>query len=131
VYRWQGDESFCTGFDVPLAGSWGPAEVAFWTGSPTYQPWKDVADLFNPGRLPRPTKTERRTEMAEELVSGYDPKDRLAGCTIELLRRGEAKWIAALEQPPDQGVVRALPQVSHAEVGGCQQRGQRPPRGPA
>ena len=45
--RWLPAETdVCTGLDVPLSGSWGPAEIAFWTGTPHYQPWKDVAAFF-------------------------------------------------------------------------------------
>lgn len=35
----------CTGMDVPI-GPWGAEEVAFWTGTERYQPWKDVAAFF-------------------------------------------------------------------------------------
>jgi len=35
----------CTGMDVPI-GPWGAEEVAFWTGTAHYQPWKDVAAFF-------------------------------------------------------------------------------------
>jgi hypothetical protein len=41
------DDTFCSGFDVPDREAWGPVEVAFWTSTPTYQPWKDVAAYFN------------------------------------------------------------------------------------
>lgn len=34
------------GMDVPLAGTWGPEDLAFWTGTSSYQPWKDVAAFF-------------------------------------------------------------------------------------
>lgn len=33
------------GMDVPT-GMWGAEEVAFWTGTARYQPWKDVAAFF-------------------------------------------------------------------------------------
>ena len=39
------DDEVCTGMDVPI-DRWTDEDVAFWTGSPTYQPWKDVADFF-------------------------------------------------------------------------------------
>jgi len=38
-------DEVCTGMDVPT-GPWGAEEVAFWTGTPRYQPWKDVAAFF-------------------------------------------------------------------------------------
>jgi hypothetical protein len=31
--------------DVPI-DPWTAEDVAFWTATPTYQPWKDVAALF-------------------------------------------------------------------------------------
>lgn len=37
------------GMDVPLAGTWGPEDEAFWTGTERYQPWKDVASFFRDG----------------------------------------------------------------------------------
>jgi hypothetical protein len=37
--------SICTGFDVPV-DPWTTEDIAFWTGSPRYQPWKDVAQFF-------------------------------------------------------------------------------------
>jgi hypothetical protein len=38
-------DEVCTGMDVPI-GPWGAEEVAYWTGTPRYQPWKDVAAFF-------------------------------------------------------------------------------------
>jgi len=35
----------CTGFDVPTDPLTAD-DIAFWTGSPHYQPWKDVTDFF-------------------------------------------------------------------------------------
>lgn len=40
------EDEVCIGMDVPLAGSWGPEDVRFWTGTVRYQPWKDVAGFF-------------------------------------------------------------------------------------
>lgn len=42
---WPLDEECCTGMDVPI-DPWTAEDVAFWTATPTYQPWKDVAALF-------------------------------------------------------------------------------------
>lgn len=39
------EENGCTGMDVPI-GPWGDEEVAFWTGTARYQPWKDVSSFF-------------------------------------------------------------------------------------
>jgi hypothetical protein len=49
---YPGDDTFCTGFDVPDREAWGPAEVAFWTSTPSYQPWKDVAAFFRQHEMP-------------------------------------------------------------------------------
>lgn len=38
----------CTGMDIPI-GPWGAEEIAFWTGTERYQPWKDVAAFFRSG----------------------------------------------------------------------------------
>lgn len=38
-------DEVCTGMDVPV-DVWGPDDVAFWTGTERYQPWKDVAAFF-------------------------------------------------------------------------------------
>jgi hypothetical protein len=49
------DDAVCTGMDVPCGhrqptsypnAYWGPEDVAFWTGTDRYQPWKDVAVFF-------------------------------------------------------------------------------------
>lgn len=42
---WPLDEEICTGMDAPC-DPWTAEDVAFWTGSRTYQPWKDVAAFF-------------------------------------------------------------------------------------
>lgn len=34
------------GMDVPSADTWGSEDVAFWTGTARYQPWKDVTAFF-------------------------------------------------------------------------------------
>lgn len=34
------------GMDAPLPGTWGSEDIAFWTGTACYQPWKDVASFF-------------------------------------------------------------------------------------
>jgi len=39
------DEECCTGMDVPTQ-RWTAEDTAFWTGTPHYQPWKDVAAFF-------------------------------------------------------------------------------------
>lgn len=38
-------DEVCCGMDVP-SDPWTAEDVAFWSGSPTYQPWKDVAAYF-------------------------------------------------------------------------------------
>jgi hypothetical protein len=38
-------DEVCTGMDVP-DGTWGEDDIAFWTGTARYQPWKDVAAFF-------------------------------------------------------------------------------------
>jgi D-ribose pyranose/furanose isomerase RbsD len=40
------DDAILCGMDVPVPGSWSAEDVAFWTGTPHYQPWKDVAAFF-------------------------------------------------------------------------------------
>lgn len=39
------DDDVCTGMDVPIA-PWTQEDITFWTGTKTYQPWKDVAAFF-------------------------------------------------------------------------------------
>lgn len=39
------EDCICTGFDVPI-DPLTAEDIAFWTGSPRYQPWKDVAQFF-------------------------------------------------------------------------------------
>ena len=46
--------------DVPLAGTWSAEDAAFWTGTRTYQPWKDVAVFFR-GTKPDGAVTRRDT----------------------------------------------------------------------
>lgn len=43
---WPLDGDCFVGMDVPLLDAWGPEDVAFWTGTCRYQPWKDVAAFF-------------------------------------------------------------------------------------
>lgn len=43
------EDEICTGMDVPLP-VWTVADAKFWTGTKYYQPWKDVAALFNQAR---------------------------------------------------------------------------------
>ena len=38
-------DEVCTGMDVPT-DPWTAEDVRFWTGTATYQPWKDVAAFF-------------------------------------------------------------------------------------
>lgn len=42
---WPLDEECCTGMDIPTE-PWTAEDVAFWSGSARYQPWKDVAAFF-------------------------------------------------------------------------------------
>ena len=42
---WPLDEDCATGMDVPTE-PWSAEDIAFWTGTPRYQPWKDVAAFF-------------------------------------------------------------------------------------
>lgn len=39
------EDEVCCGFDIPIK-PWGPEDIAFWTGSARYCPWKDVAVFF-------------------------------------------------------------------------------------
>ncbi len=39
------DEGWLTGMDVPI-GPWADEEIAFWSGTKRYQPWKDIAGFF-------------------------------------------------------------------------------------
>jgi hypothetical protein len=39
------DEDCVTGMDVPTE-PWTAEDVAFWTGTARYQPWKDIAAFF-------------------------------------------------------------------------------------
>lgn len=43
------EDDVCTGMDVPVS-RWAQSDLAFWSGSERYQPWKDVAAFFNPPR---------------------------------------------------------------------------------
>lgn len=43
------DDDICTGMDVPIA-PWTQEDITFWTGTKTYQPWKDVAAFFKKER---------------------------------------------------------------------------------
>ena len=38
------------GFDIPMT-RWTEEDIAFWTGTSTYQPWKDVSAFFK-GSVP-------------------------------------------------------------------------------
>ena len=42
---WEAEGGVCFGLDIPV-GPWTAEDVAFWTGTPRYQPWKDVAAFF-------------------------------------------------------------------------------------
>ena len=46
AYAYPLDGDCFVGMDVPLPGAWRPEDVAFWTGTERYQPWKDVAAFF-------------------------------------------------------------------------------------
>jgi len=48
------EDDVCTGMDVPL-GLWTEYDIWFWTGTPSYQPWKDVATFFREVVLPENT----------------------------------------------------------------------------
>ena len=39
------EDDLCTGLDIPC-DPWTAEDVAFWTGTATYQPWRDVAAFF-------------------------------------------------------------------------------------
>ena len=38
-------DGVCTSMDAPI-DPWTAEDVRFWTGTATYQPWKDVAAFF-------------------------------------------------------------------------------------
>ncbi len=73
------DDGVCTGMDIPF-GRWTAADVAYWTGTPRYQPWKDVAALFR----------ERETLFAlfkgDEQIS--QPHETVQGVRMEALQSG-------------------------------------------
>lgn len=42
---WPLDDDCVTGMDVPTNRR-SEEDIAFWTGTPSYQPWRDVAAFF-------------------------------------------------------------------------------------
>jgi hypothetical protein len=89
---YPGDDTFCTGFDVPDREAWGPAEVAFWTSTPIYQPWKDVAAYFRQHEMPVCEASGDTAGLRRRVAL----RGRLPAPSRALAHRGGGQWIATI-----------------------------------